>query len=304
MYESLIRDLQLEKVKVRGKEILACCPFAALNHLSGKDSNPSFSLNVEKGIYNCFSCGEKGVIEELVMFVLGVSRLEAISYLEGVGFSKLDIAIQSLDREMYLPSGELDFFIPEAIVEAFTVIDKHNEIYQGDIDGYTCLIYIVRNYLKAIVGAVVRAEETRWHKNIWGLEKRLYLYGENKLTLNEYPIVVVEGVGDALSIRDNVDNYRVVALMGAYASNEQVNKLLRFSDNFIVWLDNDAAGYRGAARLFKELERRAFDVRYVSPYDIPDGCKDPRDVFSKYGSEKVKEILDNAQTYLELQEEQ
>ena len=302
-HETLIKSLGLERAKVRGNEIHACCPFASVTHVSGHDKNPSFSLNIEKGVYNCFTCGKRGVIEELVEDLLNVSRMNAIAFLEDIGFSRLDLALQAFEREKYLPSGELDFFIPEAILESFKLIDKTNEIYQGEVDEHNCLVYAVRNYLGQLVGAVARSTEGRWHSILWSMEKSHYLYGEDKLPHRDelYPLIIVEGVGDCIAVRQSIGFNDVVALMGAHASDIQVNKLLRFADTFVVWLDNDDAGYKGVSRLFKSLEPRAFEVMYVGPDEMPQGCKDPRDVFQTYGPEKVKEVVSNAQTFLEFQ---
>lgn len=302
-HEILIKGLGLERAKVRGNEIQCSCPFASLTHTSGLDRTPSFSLNVEKGVYNCFTCGKHGVIEELVEEVLNISKMSAIEYLESIGFSRLDLAIQSFEREKYLPSGEFDLFIPEAILEAFTLLDATNEIYQGEVDGQNCLVYAVRNYLGQLVGAEARSTEKRWHKHLWDMKKSHYLYGENLILHKDemYPLVIVEGVGDCIAIRQCIGSQYVVALMGAHASDIQINKLLRFADTFTVWLDNDNAGYRGTSRLFKDLEPRALEVFYVSPAEVPEGCNDPRDVFQTFGPEAVIEVINSAKTYLEFQ---
>lgn len=309
MYEVLIEDLHLEKARVRGNEIHACCPFANLTHPSGRDNNPSFSVNIEKGVYNCFTCGKRGVIEDLVEWVLGLSMFESLEFLESRGFSRLDIALQTLEREQYLPSGEKDYFIPEAILEPFECLDKRNEIYKGDVDGNECTIYVVRNYLGAIVGGEARSIEGRWHKVLWGMEKSHYLYGEHFVSQRDcvdyyFPLIVVEGAGDCVAIRAATRQMDGVALFGAYASDTQINKLLRLADSFTIWLDNDNAGWKGVSRLFKELEPRAMEVRYVSPNDLPK-CKDqdPKGIYNEFGWEKVQEIIYGSKTYLELQEE-
>lgn len=309
MYEVLINDLHLEKARVRGNEIHCACPWASLTHMSGRDNNPSFSLNVEKGVYNCFTCGKRGVIEDLIEWILGLSLFETLEFLEDRGFSRLEIALQSLEREQYLPSGEKDYFIPEAILEPFECLDKHNEIYKGEVDGNECIIYVVRNYLGAIVGGEARSIEGRWHKVLWSMEKSHYLYGENFVSQRDcvdyyLPLTIVEGAGDCVCVRKAMGMTEVVALFGAYASDTQINKLLRLSDSFVIWLDNDSAGWKGVSRLFKELEPRATEVRYVSPYDLP-VCtdQDPKGIYTEFGWEKVQEIIYGAKSYLELQNE-
>lgn len=60
---------RLEKVKGpdRQGEYTSLCPFP--DH---KDTNPSFSVNFDKGVYKCFGCGSGGPISRLAM-VLGIA---------------------------------------------------------------------------------------------------------------------------------------------------------------------------------------------------------------------------------------
>jgi len=39
----------------RGGEAMALCPFH-------REKNPSFSLNTETGVFNCFGCGANGAL--------------------------------------------------------------------------------------------------------------------------------------------------------------------------------------------------------------------------------------------------
>jgi len=51
MYEYLFQNLN--KYKVSGSQISACCPFH-------EDTTPSFSANIETGLWICHGCGERG----------------------------------------------------------------------------------------------------------------------------------------------------------------------------------------------------------------------------------------------------
>ncbi len=51
--------LELGKLKVSGNDLMLLCPFH-------KESNPSFGINTETGLYNCFSCGAKGHISHFL----------------------------------------------------------------------------------------------------------------------------------------------------------------------------------------------------------------------------------------------
>jgi|GEM_PF-3019581 len=289
--EELAEKLKLKRVKIRGEEIHASCPFPE-RHTSGHDRTPSFSINIDKGVYNCFSCNSRGTIEELVSEVLSISISAAFETLQEWGFDKLSRVMLEKEvstRPEVLPEGLLLYYDK--------VEDEFAEIYQGDVDGQECLIYPIRNKENKLVGALARSREGRWHKVLWNTPKKLYIYGENLVEMEE-PIVIVEGPGDAISLRKS-GLKNVVALMGVSISDEQVEKLLSLSSNFVVWLDRDSAGATGTHSVWEKMDNRA-NMKYVDPFKaLSKEEKDPRDVFEKFGPEKVKEIVSNAKTFIE-----
>ncbi len=64
--------IQLEGQRLRkgGQELTALCPFH-------EDTRASFSLNVQEGIYNCFSCGAKGRIWDIIAACTNLTSDEA-----------------------------------------------------------------------------------------------------------------------------------------------------------------------------------------------------------------------------------
>lgn len=54
-----INSLIVERTEKRGQELLCLCPF----HV---ESNPSFSVHAETGVFRCFSCGVHGSIVQLI----------------------------------------------------------------------------------------------------------------------------------------------------------------------------------------------------------------------------------------------
>jgi DNA primase len=49
----------LHKVRLVGENAMACCPFH-------DERSPSFGVNIDTGVYNCFGCGARGTIGHLV----------------------------------------------------------------------------------------------------------------------------------------------------------------------------------------------------------------------------------------------
>ena len=63
------------KLTRKGKSYTGLCPWH-------DDNNPSLSVDREKGLYNCFGCGESGDVFSLVEKMKGFSFREALEYLK------------------------------------------------------------------------------------------------------------------------------------------------------------------------------------------------------------------------------
>jgi DNA primase len=63
------------KLKQKGKRYLSLCPWH-------EDKDPSLSVDREKGLYNCFGCGESGDVFTLVEKMKGLSFKEALKFLK------------------------------------------------------------------------------------------------------------------------------------------------------------------------------------------------------------------------------
>lgn len=285
------RKLRLDQISIKDDEIVASCPFAEEYHTHGTDSKPSFSLNVGKGVYYCFTCGSRGNIEQLVRHVFDVDSLTATVFLEDWGYDVLELKL----REPVLVEQKRD--VREAILTQFTNISTDCiELYRGDIDGKECFVFPVRDHLGSLVGGIARSTVGRFHMVLWGLEKSHYLYGEDRVVLEE-PLVVVEGPKDVAAVREA--GYNAVALMGAHASGIQISKIISLTNEAIVWLDNDAAGKLGVKKLITGLEN-IIDVRYVTRhFDL--GTKgDADEVYSAREVDIVKWFIDDSETLLQI----
>jgi len=145
------------------------------------------------------------------------------------------------------------------------------------------------------VGGLARSVEGRFHKNLWGFSKKEYLFGEHKV-IRSMPIVVVEGPGDYFALKQS-SVINPVAMMGAFMSNEQADKIVSWTNKLIVWLDADTAGFEGTKRIKKMLDAR-IHVRYVDILNVP--ANDPKEVYEKFGSDVLCGIIDSSLTWLEL----
>lgn len=68
-FEAVLRHFNVE-VKKKGRQHHGYCPLP--NH-NGKRNSPSFSANLERGIFQCFGCGAKGNLLEFAALMQNVS---------------------------------------------------------------------------------------------------------------------------------------------------------------------------------------------------------------------------------------
>ncbi len=89
-------------------------------------------------------------------------------------------------------------------------------------------------------------------------------------------VIIVEGQMDAITAHEN--GYRnVVASSGTALTREQITLLKRFTNNFALSFDTDAAGHMAADRGIREAMKQDVNVRVIG---VPDG-KDPDECIRK-----------------------
>ena len=134
--ESIVKVLKLYGStieKVAGNKIMTSCPFARWTHSGGVDRRPSFTIFMgRKSIgYNCFSCGEKGHIYNLVWKMQSLHRkafplANFVVYDPMSGNDYLDVS--SLE---YNPGGK---FVGEAAIVNVDIEDtEYDEKYEAQM---------------------------------------------------------------------------------------------------------------------------------------------------------------------------
>jgi DNA primase len=83
-FEQVLRHYGVE-VKRKGNQHLGYCPLP--NH-NGKRNSPSFSANLERGIFQCFGCGAKGNVIDFAVF------MEKLNPDDGADVRKAALALQ------------------------------------------------------------------------------------------------------------------------------------------------------------------------------------------------------------------
>ncbi|MBC8229846.1 hypothetical protein H8E77_09890 [bacterium] len=98
-------ELEREHFNRAGDELMALCPFH-------EEKKPSFSLNIEKGVFHCFGCGESGNIYHLIEHVTGLSYDEIRKMIGG------DETLEYTPKD--LPKKELKL-LSDAEIDALTL---------------------------------------------------------------------------------------------------------------------------------------------------------------------------------------
>lgn len=83
-FEQVLRHYQVE-IKRKGNQHHGFCPLP--NH-NGKRNSPSFSANLERGIFQCFGCGAKGNVIEFA------AHMERVPLSDGTAFRALAVRLQ------------------------------------------------------------------------------------------------------------------------------------------------------------------------------------------------------------------
>ena len=84
----------------KGKSYMGKCPWH-------EDSTPSLSVDREKGLYNCFGCGESGDAFTLVEKMKGTDFKGALEYLKGGRFEPVPVSSVSLSKPAVLKEPQV-----------------------------------------------------------------------------------------------------------------------------------------------------------------------------------------------------
>ncbi|RYD51200.1 MAG: toprim domain-containing protein [Sphingobacteriales bacterium] len=268
--------------RLRGTEGKTFCPQC---HPTRKHrSDPSLSVNLESGLYNCHNtgCGFSGTVAEwdplLAIAKAPKSYTRPAERLQLVG----DKALKWFEGRGISNNTLLKFKVTESV-----------EWMTGDENGKKSSV-VCFNYYRSeeLVNIKFRTGDKRFR-----LEKgaELIFYNLDACRLGK-EVIIVEGEMDALTLWE-CGIYNVVSVPnGASISN---NAKLEYLDNcwaefehldrIILATDNDEAG----KALSAELTRRLGASKCMT-VTFPEDCKDANEVLLKHGSEAVRTMISQA----------
>lgn len=284
-YVSLAAELGIQGF-LAGKEYRARCP---LHH----DRNPSFSMNVENGLWICHrGCGQ-GEFIELVERVYNCSSQEAREWVHSNGNRvAVDKISTRLAQELGMVPGEVpqkaenlgwrrryeamtDKIMPLWFLErgfSWETIWHWRIRYDPTFDSVTIPVL----WEEQLVGTVTRHSKPEHPKyeNSVELPRSEILFGE--ISNAHGTIIICEGALDMLWLWQL--GYSAIGLLGTSMSRRQT-ELLKHQrlGEVVLALDNDEAGITATAEVTRQLTKAGWLLPQISFIRFPTHKKDPQD---------------------------
>lgn len=270
-----LEALGIDVARSLGSEVYASCPAQASRHRGGVDHNPSWSINTETGLHNCFSCGYTGTFVSLVSDVLDVNVYRAIKWIRGQG---LDIEVLQNLPQRLMPVEE---FEPAVVLSREEIeLASFGEPLPGPMERRRITQAACDHY-----GIRWKEDEAGWVLPIRAPEGAVigYQFKRKKLVRNRpndvpksttlFGLAELEG-RRAILVESPLDVARfysdgivgAVSSYGVHVSDEQMRLLLDRVDLLMLALDNDYAGRIETRRIitgqsFHEKEDGKFEIR-------------------------------------------
>ena len=282
----VIGQIGARNILPQGSNVQISCPLAQWRkgHKSIADGKPSMGILVdenEESLVHCFACKFGGTLQDLI---------EELHMRGDVSYKKLIekvAAMEAVDPEWLADSIE-DWEAPRNKYEV-KVIDEaeishmlgktHRRMLERGLEIATLKawksgfdeeqkravfpVYQRSGELVGMVGRAVSKFTMPKYINYFDFDKGRFLYGEH-MVREGTTVVVCEGLIDALatwqalSHADMLKTYSVTSFLGAQATKNQLKRLVNITDDVVLFLDNDPAGWTGqmlAARYLSDKVR-------------------------------------------------
>ena len=262
-------------------EFNIACPFHA-------DTQPSLSMNIDKGLWICHvGCGQ-GSLEYFLGKYLHLNKEEVATYLLQQ-YNNFDINIfdsPEIEEEV-LPEVSFPYesgWVPEWIFDREFTKATLNK-WECATDEDSNLVIPIRTPDQLIRGWVSRRLYlTPKYLYSKGLKCSRILFGENHLQPSPF-VCITEGTLDTMWLDQN--GFPSVAIFGASLSKQQEDLLLRLpTKELVLCLDRDEAGQKATDNILTRLNNRCI----ISNITIPKEYKDVQDIRN---SDEIADVLNN-----------
>ena len=258
-------DLGVDVHKVHGDEINAVCP-VHFQYKGRASTRNSWYMNVDTGLWHCFTCGGRGNLSQLLAFLADESTdlWQAHSYLISAGLERL-----TAEEEEYVEERvEIDWLkynsfeqLPQRMLKLRKLSEEvvRRLGIRWDTDNKAVVTPIV-SPLGELWGWQLK--KTGWVRNHpEGVHKSRTLFGIERA--HSDVAVLLESPLDVARFYSVCEaDMAAVASFGANVSDDQIRLLTSRFEGVILALDNDKAGIDETKRLAKLLPSMRKGVRY------------------------------------------
>lgn len=300
--------------------VQAPCPLARYTHQSGKDSNPSFGIEIKNGrssTAHCFTCGFAGDLVELIIqlrylagknsgfdFKQALKLAEADEQGGGMDLAYAEEEMEEAkDETWYFPQKWLDTFPDcensekgllycESKRDLPLWVIRDLDLKYDPVEKRVC--FPIRDEEGALIGlhgrGVNKKVKPLYRMYTYPLKKGhnnpKYWYGEEWVDWNK-PVVVVESVFDLASVYRVYRN--VICPLTAEVSKQKIQRI-QDALFLILMFDSDKPGRKASYKIKKQLSHISIaDIR------LPEG-QDPGDLSIPKIKKILKPHLDNVLT--------
>jgi DNA primase len=266
-------------------QIFITCP-------AHSDKTPSCSVNVERGIAHCFSCGGSWTLNQLSKEHLGKSAFKILGkhFDEDTEFLNFLNKAKEPEDHKKLPQVQISFDGPMIRLNDLCVTYLLNRGITLEIAREFKMRYMEKGFIngtpfsKRLLIPVIEQTHTLAYegRDVTGLslKKVLYPAGSSVNTLydidnlkRDEPLYVVEGLMDLAILRQDPYFKNSTSLFGSNPTRRKAALLSDFKQ--IVWIpDNDKAGYDSVTGYSEMID---LTKTKISILRVPSFCKDVGD---------------------------
>ena len=261
----VLEDAGIERLHAGSKEVSGACPMH-VQRTGHPDTHPSWSINRNTYLHNCFACGYKGNLETLLVDVTGANPVDLM----------LTLREQALLRQWQQVRAE-----PEPIVTSilpklsdWAIINVLKDVPQRFLERRRLKREAIDQYqvryspdTKQVVmplrspGGDLLGAQYRQVGSVLTLPKDVAksttLFGYSVMSDHDY-VALVESPLDAVRLFGL--GVPALSSLGAWVSAEQCRLLARAFTTVYLALDNDKAGRSGSAIARRSLRKQGTAV--------------------------------------------
>lgn len=282
-----------------GKTEVSClCPFH-------EDKEPSLSVNLEKGVFKCFGCGEQGGAVRFVELRYGLNKKDALERIkEEEGIQPEPESSSGRNQKSKIKNPKSAYLTIDQVKLIHGQLLKNETVLKTFQDKYGLSLETIEKYFIGYQNEhyviPIEIEPGKWtlkeHKGPQSKGAKVSLYPSNIIREDLLYIIIAEGEFKALLL----NQMGFPAISGTAGANTwRMEWNASFANlNVILAYDNDEPGQDGATNVVNHLKGIARSVKVIQwpSYMDSKDQKDVTDFFVTLGKTKedFQRLIDSA----------